>query len=116
MTCGCTPQPVSLTHDGRAIRADWQTHAAMCSVCMRCERWQVNVTTGVCPRGLAPNRDGHVTWLGMVWRGVPYPIRLLLAFRLRRVSLLRALPGCGCLNRVKAYYETFLSSARNLTR
>lgn len=55
-----------------------------------------------CPRGLHPGKDGVVTWLGIRWFGVPYPIRLWL-----RWKTTGKFPGCGCIARLKVAWEGF---------
>jgi hypothetical protein len=57
-----------------------------------------------CPKGWHADERGMVRWLGIRWRGVPYPLRV----RLRRwgVEFKRGpLPECGCMDRVKAWTE-----------
>ena len=47
--------------------------------------------------------DGiRVRWLGLVWRGVPEPLRWALEWR---GLLPMELPGCGCVDRLKAATE-----------
>jgi hypothetical protein len=79
-----------------------------------------------CPEHRHPSPAGVVRWLGIDWYGVPYPVRLWLAHApkaARRVVTLlagspwhdrlaalarqqplskpSALPGCGCIKRLK---------------
>lgn len=87
---------------GMRVRADWST-VAVCTVDGRAfgprgERREA------CPRGRHADEQGMVRWLGSRWRGVPYPLRVRL--RRRGVELKRGpLPGCGCIDRVKAWTE-----------
>ena len=47
--------------------------------------------------------DGiRVRWIGLVWRGVPEPLRWALEWR---GLLPMELPGCGCVDRLKAATE-----------
>lgn len=47
--------------------------------------------------------DGiRVRWLGVVWRGVPEPLRWALEWR---GLLPRELPGCGCIDALKRFVE-----------
>lgn len=58
-----------------------------------------------------PYRDGIVTWLGMDWYGVPYPLRLwVIAWRVLanaangdtvEVPEPSVFSGCGCIKRLK---------------
>jgi hypothetical protein len=58
-----------------------------------------------------PYRDGIVTWLGIDWYGVPYPLRLwVIAWRVLVVTSRgetmeipdpSVFSGCGCIKRLK---------------
>jgi hypothetical protein len=45
----------------------------------------------------------QVRWLGLVWRGVPAPLRWLLEARTGLLPM--ELPGCGCWDRAKRWQE-----------
>ncbi len=49
-----------------------------------------------CPQGRHPDARGRVRWLGLVWIGVPAPLRWWLHAR-GKISHPDALPGCGCV-------------------
>ena len=83
-----------------------RTNAAMCRACRHygadstCRESGAPVTithercsVGDCPRG-RHTRNGQVTWLKMLWHGVPEPLRWVLLYR--RVAIASPLPGCGC--------------------
>ena len=62
--------------------------------------------------GLTADSAGLVVWLGMKWRGVPYPLRLWLLARLawtdkepRRFRALREFSQCGCIDRIKRLFS-----------
>lgn len=57
----------------------------------------------VCPVGAHP-KGGVLTWLGILWYGVPMPIRVAL-----RDKLSGPLPGCGCVKFLKDLYESEVS-------
>lgn len=50
-----------------------------------------------------PDAQGRVRWLGVLWRGVPMPLRLWLAYR--HGFRPDAWPGCGCMDVLKALTE-----------
>lgn len=51
--------------------------------------------------------DGiRVRWLGLVWRGVPEPLRWMIE---KDRMLPMELPGCGCLDRWKTLVERFVA-------
>jgi hypothetical protein len=108
MSCGCRATP---TID-RA--ADERARAAMCHICEHARRdpfrpweigavecrisgeptlWHIRTPQPTCPKG---RHAPLVRWLGVVWYGVPYPIRLALRRRLKGM-----LPGCGCIKVIK---------------
>jgi hypothetical protein len=49
-----------------------------------------------CPKGLHPDKDGIVKWLGVRWFGVPMPKRFII-----RKKLTGPVPGCGCIRVLK---------------
>ena len=94
--------------DGRMIRDDVMTSAAMCAACphaglVMCLVDGKALTTHAravdCPKGRHPS-DGVVRWLGVKWYGVPFPIRWWLN-RKQLVSNPDRLPGCGCIRFLK---------------
>ena len=97
MSCGCKPSRIPL----HVI----QTTAGMCSACSRrdgtvCEvsymESQWHRKQMVCPRNRFPDAAGVVTWLGVRWIGVPWPIRLWLVAT-AGVERPEDFSGCGCL-------------------
>lgn len=54
-----------------------------------------------CPR--EPDGEGRVRWLVVLWRGVPMPLRLWLAYR--HGFNPDVWPGCGCVDRLKRLVE-----------
>jgi hypothetical protein len=59
-----------------------------------------------------PYRDGIVTWLGVDWYGIPYPLRLWIIATRAIVLAMRTgeavnipdpdvFAGCGCIKRLK---------------
>lgn len=61
---------------------------------------------GGCPIGRHPDERGRVRWMGLLWRGVPWPVRLKLPAHIR-------LPGCGCVDSLKRLVEYARSIARD---
>ncbi|MBK8246587.1 MAG: hypothetical protein IPK85_04190 [Gemmatimonadetes bacterium] len=54
-------------------------------------------------RGTPHLIDGiKVRWLGIVWRGVPEPLRWFIE---KDRMLPMELPGCGCIDRIKTWVE-----------
>jgi hypothetical protein len=51
-----------------------------------------------------PNRRGHVRWLGMVWIGVPAPLRWWWV-EVWGLELSGPLEGCGCVRRLRAWWN-----------
>ncbi len=63
-----------------------------------------------CPRG--PDDRGLVRWLGIRWRGVPWPVKMVLSDEVMcgwlghdRPGRMEDMPGCGCSDRVKGWCE-----------
>lgn len=75
-------EPVACTIDGRRLRQRVADPRA------KCERW---------PDGL-----GRVRWLGVLWVGVPMPLRAWLEMRGHPGAW--ELPGCGCLAWLHGYW------------
>jgi len=119
VTCGCTQTDPGAMIEAKActLPAVQSERAAMCLTC-----WQRrgNGTTGdvcgltrltigehitrrACPKRKHPER-GLIRWLGVLWLGVPWPIRVWL-HATGRLSDVDALPGCGCVYAVKALSE-----------
>lgn len=97
MSCGCKLSRIPL----HVI----QTTAAMCSSCSERKGKDCDVT-GIttqwhrahmqCPRRKFPDAAGVVTWMGVRWIGVPWPIRLWLVAT-AGVERPEDFSGCGCL-------------------
>ena len=95
-----------------------RTRAAMCHVCPESvsgytadgARGAVACTVGGswrearCPLGMFPDRRGRVRWLGIRWRGVPMPLRVLVY--MSRPGT-RRLWGCGCVDAIKRRLEAW---------
>lgn len=70
-----------------------------------------------CPRGRHPDQAGRVRWMGISWLGVPMPIRWLAAALGRErggIDQVEQLPGCGCVERLKAWTVRLAGSVRRL--
>ena len=90
----CLLCPHSGGAEGRACRLDG--------------RQLVHVTLNrSCPKGKHPDADGRVRWLGVLWRGVPWPLRWRLPKGVKP-------PGCGCLDALKRLSERCLSGCQRL--
>lgn len=94
-----------------------RTRAAMCVACPRARAYVICSVDGratrgraLCPLGRFPDRLGLVRWLGLRWRGVPWPLRVL-DDDLAGVSL----PGCGCVDALKRAWEWIVKAARGRT-
>lgn len=86
------------------------TQAVMCETCTRAERdgegdavgCTVNglpiavvvMRHGSCPMGRGPDQRGKVKWWGMMWRGVPEPLRWRWWWKVGREA---NCGGCGCV-------------------
>lgn len=62
---------------------------------------------------LVPNADGLVRWAGILWRGLPFPLRVWFILRaaarghqVDAVASLEAFTGCGCIDRLKRLLES----------
>lgn len=68
--------------------------------------------TGGCPLN-GVDQDGRIRWMGILWRGVPWPRRVLMAdevwcgfrYGLPRPAAPDDFPGCGCVDALKAWWE-----------
>ena len=104
MACGCAPNP------------HLQTNAVMCGACPRLDRSDLTTCTidgqpacsRPCPRGKHVGTDGSLRWLWIRWYGVPMPLRWWGAAGLYYEALgvgakvnWKALPGCGCVAKLK---------------
>ncbi len=66
-----------------------------------------------CPIGRGPDGTGIVRWMGLRWRGLPYPKRLLLCYSdtaydfygHSRPARRKDIPGCGCWELGKRAWE-----------
>jgi len=118
MKCGCSqPADSVITCKRGPTLAVHATRAAMCATCPErradnslgtCEisgrAVVLHLNGEPCGLGRHPDAGGRVKWLGVLWRGVPFPLRLALQVRWPRRNPWR-LPGCGCLDRLKAWVE-----------
>jgi hypothetical protein len=91
MACACKLLPWS---DPAKVR----THQRACAVMAKVHN--IQLIDGSKRYPWAPDRRGHVRWLGMTWIGVPYPIRLALA-----KDLTGPLDGCGCNRRALVWWR-----------
>lgn len=116
MSCGCGGKGASSPPE----RA--RDHAAMCEVCPHARRgpsltlrssavWcdaapgrgqpvMVRVTIEDCPVGTF-DRGPLVRWLGVMWYGVPMPVRLWLRLTHPKRPRVGSFGGCGCIKRLK---------------
>lgn len=87
--------------------------AAMCCVCPHADEPGIRATACTvngkpmatcipqgCPIGRHPV-DGIVTWLGIRWYGVPYPVRVWLWIAHPSHRKPSWWPGCGCVKVLK---------------
>lgn len=63
-----------------------------------------------CPLKRWPDESGKVRWLGMKWRGLPWPLRIRIALEAAVRSFRKRMeetryPGCGCHDRIKSLIE-----------
>lgn len=121
MPCGCgkSNKGTALATCGISLPVIYLERSAMCRVCPHRESGSdplgvcsltgtgvgVYVTGGrVCPVGHHPSGSaGRLTWIGIKWRGVPYPVRLW--YRLRHGTATAKWPRCGCIDRLKTLCE-----------
>lgn len=95
----------------------WVNGAISCSIDGKPIESHVMATVPTCPMGKHPDAAGLVRWLGILWFGVPAPMRWVL-----RSRLTGPLPGCGCTVwgktrwlRLKAWYTQRWVSPRGGT-
>lgn len=77
-----------------------------------CDPTEAGITAcavaAIAPRWCTVYADGFVRWLWMRWIGLPWPLRIALWWRHRdrgwTWAKVRALPGCGCIARVKGWW------------
>lgn len=88
-------------HASRHARSPWVKGAETCTVSG--SPVVVHATIHRCPVGRFNPHDDHTRWLGLVWYGVPYPLRVLL----RRLHPSRRAvsywAGCGCIKPLKDF-------------
>ena len=113
------PVAAARTCNCEATKAMRRTRRGMCVACngnrLRCPRSGAMVHLHIqgqpCPRGWHPDKRGRVRWLGLLWSGVPYPMRHYLAWRVgpvKRIArggwlgFVRSFAGCGCIRPAKA--------------
>jgi hypothetical protein len=116
MACGCGKTNAGRTQAscGVALPIIYLERSAMCRACperagdglgtcgLAGKPVEVMIQRGGCPIWAFPIA-GIVRWLGVRWRGVPYPIRLYLW--VRHGTHPAKWPGCGCLHVPKSLYE-----------
>lgn len=117
MGCGCG-QAAELK-----VTAVASTRAAMCHTCIWAEHdpidpWGVgavsctingesiqhNVMAGTCEKNKYPDSFGRTRWLGILWWGVPFPIRVWLWATHPNHRRPSWFAGCGCIVRLKAFW------------
>jgi len=121
MSCGCSmPLPgtvCEIPQKGISLPLPVVQRFAMCAACPRlsvagtaCTLDGKDVTEharqGRCDGGFYPDRRGHIRWAGLVWIGVPMPIRWYLWVRFGTNTA--ELPGCGCVRWLKAVWRLHL--------
>ena len=121
MSCGCKIKTLSAS-----------SRAAMCQTCPHSHRRNGSAVTCTisgkhvaeiafdaayqCPINRM-NTDSSTRWLGLVWIGVPEPLRWWLTWTLKRSP--RGLEGCGCIKPLKEskagpYLEPWLEGISSL--
>lgn len=110
LACNCTLSAA----DQLALR---QTRAAACGLCAgesnRCpydsQLVSIHILGHPCPAGKHPGIDGLVRWMGMKWRGQPWPLRVWLwttRYNDRDWPVFKGkFPGCGCIDLFKTWWE-----------
>lgn len=111
-----------------------RTNAAVCCLCTRggwrathCRKNGTLISTLVgyplpaCPLGKHAGADGLVRWAWLRWRGLPHVLRLALEVLAESPHVLTGsgqpltlrgeLPGCGCIDRLKAVCERWAGGA-----
>jgi hypothetical protein len=126
MSCGCGESKHPLVQ----CQLGWtspmlQSRAAACIACPSqknnvCQPLQIKVTTmvveGNCPKKRYPNGKHHVTWAGIVWRGVPWLWRVKLWWIMRKDPMKKALPECGCPHRLRSGWEWMVARSKMLVK
>jgi hypothetical protein len=80
-------------HARRDLIHPWAVGAVECRISGDPVIWHIRTPLPTCPK----SRHGQlVSWLGLAWYGVPYPVRFALRWRLKG-----KLPGCGCIKVIK---------------
>lgn len=54
-----------------------------------------------CPLGKYGQETEEIRWLGVVWYGVPFPLRAWLRLFHWKHPEIRSFPGCGCIKILK---------------
>ena len=123
MTCSCSaPSPSTATTERAIICTCMCRKRVAYSGCLVNGRPLIeNVMRGECPAGRFPDTQGRVRWLGIMWWGIPAPIRWTSCTRLGREITglpwkIAKLPGCGCAVRPLAVSTAVRRRVGNLFR
>ena len=112
MSCGCR---------GRTWGDEKRTRAVMCQTCFHGERSVIGLASRcrvdgadlemshadlacLCPKGHWPDHNDDLRWMGLRWRGVPVPLRVLV-----EDQVTGPLHGCGCIDRLKRLWERLVA-------
>ncbi len=114
---GCNCNAAVNTREMRQVRASICGPCAGDSQVCRYDAQPVSVHImgHPCPAGKHPGADGLVRWMGIRWRGQPWPLRIWLwttryndrdwdAFKVK-------IPLCGCIDRLKSLWERWVSAS-----
>lgn len=120
MACGsCQPTDPNMVRAKSAIChlciyaerdavSPWVVGAVSCSVDGKPIESHIMAKVPTCLKGKHPDAQGMVKWLGILWYGTPYPMRVLL-----RRRLTGPLPGCGCMKWAKLLWLRIHNSVRS---
>jgi hypothetical protein len=114
MSCGCSTKRDSTTSERAMMCAACPERCGVTVCLVNGRTLRQNIIENTCPLGAFPDR-GQVHWLGIRWWGVPAPIRWSSNTRIGRAILggiprPAAMPGCGCLVRLKTAWERISGS------
>lgn len=87
----------------------WVVGAVSCSVDGKPIESHVMAKVPTCPHGKHPDANGLVKWVGILWFGVPAPLRFVL-----RNRLTGPLPGCGCMRTPKLVWLKIQALVRGM--
>lgn len=104
MTCKCSPDNLT-TRDRAAVccACIWGQHEDRQTVACTISGEPVAEHLGwkPCPLDKHGPRRKTVRWLGLVWYGVPYPIRVWLWVTNEKHPKPSSFTGCGCIKALK---------------